>query len=199
MKGLDLTNIRFGRLVAISEDQSKSRSAYLCVCDCGNKKAVMRQSLVNGATKSCGCIKKKYNHPEGYDPKTYRLWHSIIRRCYNKKTNGYQHYKNKGVTVCDRWQGVDGFVNFMEDMKDRPTESHTIDRIDNNGIYEPKNCRWTTIDVQANNRSNNVPVTIGNKTLNIAQWARVYGINSQTIHERRKRGWDDIKAITKPI
>lgn len=199
MKGRDIFGETFGRLVAVRLDYSKSRTAYLCLCKCGNEKVVMRQSLVNGLTKSCGCIKKKYNHPKNYNQKTYRLWHSIIRRCYNPKTNGHEHYSERGITVCDRWMGVNGFVNFMEDMKERPSEDHTIDRIDNNGIYEPINCRWATIDVQANNRINNVPITIDGKTLNLCQWAREYKINSQTISERIKRGWDKADAVTRPV
>tara|TARA_R110000787_G_C13271856_1_gene431571 strand:+ start:164 stop:808 length:645 start_codon:yes stop_codon:yes gene_type:complete len=199
MSNVDIKGLRFGRLVAVSLDFSKSRKAYLCKCDCGNKKVIMRQSLINGCTSSCGCIKKKYNHPKGYNTKTYKLWHTMIRRCHNKKSKDYKRYSSKGIIVCDRWQGLNGFVNFISDMGERTSDLHSIDRIDNDGIYTPENCRWATIDEQANNRSSNLPITINGETKNLCQWSVIYKINNQTISERIKRGWDHALAVTKPV
>lgn len=199
MKTEDITSRVFGKLTAVKRDYSKSRSAYSCLCECGNTKVIMKQSLLSGGAKSCGCTAKRYNHPENYDKKTYRLWHSMIRRCYNPKTNGYKHYTGKGIIVCDRWLGIDGFVNFMIDMGERASPDHTIDRIDNDGIYEPSNCRWATHAEQANNRSNNMPITIDGRTLNLCQWSREYDINQQTISERIKRGWSHDRAVTQKV
>lgn len=160
MSNVDIKGLRFGRLVAVSLDFSKSRKAYLCKCDCGNKKVIMRQSLINGCTSSCGCIKKKYNHPKGYNTKTYKLWHTMIRRCHNKKSKDYKRYSSKGIIVCDRWQGLNGFVNFISDMGERTSDLHSIDRIDNDGIYTPENCRWATKEVQSRNQR----IYVNNKT-----------------------------------
>ena len=199
MKTKDITNEVFGKLTVIKRDYSKSRISYSCLCECGNTKVIMKQSLLSGATKSCGCVIKRYNHPEAYDKKTYRLWHTMTRRCYNPKTNGHKHYSDKGIIVCNRWLGVDGFVNFMIDMGERISLGHTVDRIDNDGIYEPSNCRWATYTEQANNKSNNLPITIKGRTLNLCQWAREYNINSQTISERIKRGWEHDRAVTQKV
>jgi len=102
MNYVDMIGREFGRLTPLSRDYSKSRVSFLCRCSCGNSKVVMKQSLLSGATKSCGCIKKKYNHPRKYNRRTYRLWHTLLRRCQNPKTNGYKRYSKKNISVCVR-------------------------------------------------------------------------------------------------
>lgn len=191
---------KYGRLTVTGEgNRINGRIAFLCNCECGNTKMVMRQSLISGGSKSCGCIKKKYNHPYGYSEKTYKLWHTMIRRCYNKKTNGFSSYGAKGITVCDNWMGINGFVNFMSDMSERPTELHSIDRIDNEQGYSSNNCRWATKIEQANNTRSNRKMTVNGVTKNLCQWADENGINRQTVSERLKRGWSDERAATEKV
>ena len=191
---------KFNKLTVLSLPVRGDRNYKCkCQCDCGTIKMVGKYCLLRGESKSCGCLSKKYNHPDNYDKGTYKLWHTMIRRCYNKKTNGFESYGKKGVRVCDRWLGVNGFVNFMVDMGDRPSTDYSIDRISCATGYGPDNCRWATVYEQANNRTTNRAITINGTTLNCAQWARIYGINTQTLTERLKAGWDDERAVTQPV
>lgn len=141
----------------------------------------------------------KYKRPENYNPQTYRLWHTMIRRCENKKTNGYNCYGAVGITVCDRWKGVNGYVNFIKDMGDRPSLKHTVDRENNNLGYTPDNCRWATHKEQALNRKDNHRLAYAGDYLTISEWATKTGIKRTTITARLKRGWCVEKALTFPV
>lgn len=123
----------------------------------------------------------------------------MLRRCYTEKSKDYYRYGAVGITVCDRWQGADGFINFLIDMKERPTDLHTIDRIDGNKGYSLGNCRWATRKEQSNNRKTNRKLTIDGETLNISQWSERSGINYSTIRERKNRGWSDYDSVATPV
>lgn len=152
----ELVGDRFGRLTVtrILNKLKYERTYSECICDCGNSTRVLLSSLKNGNTKSCGCLRKeKVSSMKGTHRKSlsaeYNAYHHMIGRCYNKKNSVYSGYGGRGITVCDRW--LESFDNFYEDMGERPSKKHSLDRIDNNGNYKPDNCRWATQSTQVIN------------------------------------------------
>lgn len=122
----------------------------------------------------------------------------MVYRCNSPKARGYRHWGGRGIKVCDRWQGRDGFANFLADLGERPSRQHSIDRIDNNGNYEPDNCRWATSKEQANNRRDNHLIAHDGITLNATQWADRTGLKRVTIRQRLRNGWTPEEALTTP-
>lgn len=197
----------FGRLRVIEEAEniiygSQKHKRYLCVCKCGSRKIILAGNLHSGATKSCGCLHKertqerrfKHGHSGRVKSSTYNSWQQMIRRCNNKTHKQYKNYGGRGIIVCARWLGKRGFENFLKDMGERPS-GLTIERIENNGNYEPENCKWASYLEQNRNRRSNRYIEYGGKKMILAQWARELGISGGTLRKRLVLGWPIEKAL----
>lgn len=157
---LQLIGLVFGRLLVIKEDKSEKHQAswWLCQCDCGETAICSGRDLNAGSVRSCGCLAWERSHKLGIASrthnwsrkgnKTYRAWCAMRRRILNVKSPNYEHYGGRGITICKRWSK---FENFLADMGQAP-KNLSLDRINNDGNYEPNNCRWATAKEQANNR-----------------------------------------------
>ena len=178
----DLKNKRFGKLFVI---EYNGNGKWLCQCDCGNKTIVRSDYLKTGHTKSCGCIHKKYGGNIRMD-RLYRLYRSIIQRTTTlRKDNHNRTYINKNIKMCEEWRN--DFNKFKEwALANGYEDNLTIDRIDNNGNYEPNNCRWVNNKTQSNNRTDNCFITYLGETLTISQWGDKLGIDPKTIRARYK-------------
>ncbi len=160
-KAIDMTGQKFGKLTVVRRVKSKNSNAYwLCYCECGRAKEVRRGHLINGDTKSCrseGCAQggnKGHGFAvHGKEAPEYKAWSSMKRRCYNNTSEAYKNYGGRGIAVCDEW--LNDFEQFLKDMGKRPSKNHSIDRINNDGNYEPDNCRWVEWEVQNRNKRMN--------------------------------------------
>lgn len=127
----------------------------------------------------------------------YVCWNNIKRRCYSKSNSHYKYYGGKGIVVCPRW--LESYANFLADMGPRPSDAHSIDRIDGNGNYEPGNCRWATDIEQSRNRSFKNLITFNGISLTRKAWARRIGMSNYGLSRRLKTGWSVKDALTKPV
>lgn len=151
----DLTGKRFGELTVycLANKRGNDRSAYWhCECDCGNYSTVSTNNLNSGEVQRCkDCGNKRGNKTHGLtNTRTYKLYQNMKTRCYNPNRDSWQRYGGRGITVCERW--LESYENFLADMGECP-EGLTLDRINNDGNYEPSNCRWTNWSEQAKNRT----------------------------------------------
>lgn len=198
-KCIDLTGQRFGRLVVVerSENNSKGRSRWVCQCDCGGQIIALGYSLRSGNTKSCKCL-----HNEGNNTKhklcytrIYNIWSGMKRRCTNTNDARYKDYGGRGITICKEWR--DDFEEFYDwAMANGYGEELTIDRINNDGNYEPSNCRWVTRKEQNANQRSNRWITYNGETKTITEWARTLNINHSALTRRLQRGWSIEKTLT---
>ena len=122
---------------------------YLFKCECGNDKVATAINVRANRVKSCGCLSKKHGK---FGTNIYSVWDGMKSRCYYEKNENYPNYGGRGIKVCDRWKN--SFENFYKDMGDKPSAKHQLDRIDNDGDYDPSNCRWVTPSENCLNRRN---------------------------------------------
>jgi hypothetical protein len=174
-KAIDITGQRFGRLTAVrfSHKQEPRYHYWLFKCECGQKKVIRKAHVTANKILSCGCYSQDRKDAMKIGAITrnpiYNTWEAMKARCLNNNNPAYHHYGGRGIKVCDRW--IDSFPNFFEDMGQRPSNKHSLDRIDNNGNYEPSNCRWATRREQARNTRFNNLVTINSVTKCVSEWA----------------------------
>lgn len=139
----------------------------------------------------------RHGHTSGKFSPTYHSWACMIQRCTNPKRTYYQHYGGKGVKVCERWLQ---FENFLADMGERPSKKHSLDRIDNDGDYEPGNCRWADANTQARNSSQTAYVELNGERLPLVTWCERLGVSINTVRHRVKyHGYTYQAALTKPV
>lgn len=148
-------------------------------------------------SKSCGCLQPApHGHASnGVVSPEYVVWACMKRRCLDDRLPAFRNYGGRGIQVCERWAD---FRNFYADMGPKPSPRHSIDRIDNDGNYEPGNCRWATRGEQCNNRRGNRRITVGDRTMTIAQWSRATGLPPGTLVRRLDLGWSHERAVTAP-
>lgn len=199
--------IRYGKLTQIGP-WFRTGHGQSCVmrCNCGVITACRRCNLRNAASVSCGChrrsshITNKSKHGLLRSaPAEYRAWSHMVSRCTNPNCQRYKNYGGRGIKVCERW--LDNAKNFYFDMGPRPSLMHSLDRIDNDGDYNPENCRWATDCEQGNNTSKNRLLTIGGVTMNVTQWSRqpnVY-VKQNTIYCRLALGWSDERSVFEEV
>lgn len=130
----------------------------------------------------------------------YRHWGRMKERCYSVNHRSYPRYGGRGIKVCDRWLGPNGFSNFLADMGPKPSPEHTVDRIDSDKDYSPENCRWATVDEQNNNRGDyNVRLEVRGETRTVSEWAHHLGIAPTVLRQRLLRGWSAEEVVAVPL
>jgi hypothetical protein len=209
----DITGMRFGRLIAIEPTPRRRRRMMLWrfQCDCGNEHEAVSADALRGGTNSCGCLRRELGSKFGQkysailnargasvthgmtNTREFSSWTSMTQRVCNPNHKSFDDYGGRGITICERWLG--SFENFYADMGDRPL-GLTLERINNNGNYEPTNCEWATSKKQANNRRSNRPITLNGRTRNLNEWASDAGIHRSLISNRIDRGWSVEDAVS---
>jgi hypothetical protein len=161
MRAIDLVGQRFGRLLVMERGANSpgGKCRFWCVCDCGVKKEILSTSLMSGKNKSCGCYRVEFGRRIGasnlthkmIDTSEYQCWANMKDRCHNSRNKSYRRYGGRGIQVCERWR--DSFESFLEDMGRKPGPELSIERKDNNGPYEKRNCMWATRSQQQRNKN----------------------------------------------
>ncbi len=199
-KFIDLTGQSFGKWTVLFRMHSKESTSavWKCRCSCGSTLNIYGSALRAQKTLSCRACRMNIIRKEicNEDKPEYKSWDGLKQRCSNPNNASFNRYGELGVTVCERWKH--SFDNFLADMGPKPSAQHSIDRKDNNGNYEPGNCRWATKKEQARNRTNNKCITFENKTLTISEWAEITNIAPTNITRRLKSGWTIEKTLTHP-
>lgn len=200
----DLTGMKFGKLTAIKKvGSNKNKQAFwLCRCDCGNEKIILGSNLLNENTKSCGCyrvdclIKRTTKHGKSNE-RIYIIWKLMKGRCNNRSGNNYKYYKERGITYCEEWEEFENFYNWA--INNGYSDDLTLDRIDVNGNYCPKNCRWVDRIAQANNTRRNKVIEYNGENRTLAEWSKITGISYSAISGRLKRGWSVEDSLSKKV
>lgn len=193
---------RFGRLAVVHRTEEGKRSKWWVRCDCGEEKEVWGSALLSGGVRSCGCLRREgraannLTHGES-GTKLYGVWSSIWQRCTNPKDPGFHNYGGRGVGVDERWRD---FSAFKADVGPRPSDRHSLDRVDNDKDYGPGNVRWATRSEQSRNTRRNIVRTWGGRTQCLKDWAAEYGISYYTLIDRIfVQGLDIGQALSKPL
>lgn len=208
---VDLTGqVINGQEVLFYVGKMGSNSGWRVRCHCGSERDVRAPNLVRG--KGCRCTSSRrmteLNTTHGasvrkkHSPE-YDIWSSMIKRCHPDNAEENPRYAGRGITVCSRWVhgegGLHGFECFMADMGPKPTPTHSIDRRNNDGNYEPDNCRWATMTEQQRNRSTNHLVNVNGRVITLQEACDLAGLKDVTVHARLRRGWSLDDALNRPL
>ena len=213
-KLIDLVGQKYGRLTVIERAESsvqpsgQKKTKWRCKCDCGNETIVTAYDLYHGHTKSCGCYFKEYilklratikseeKRHRGQN-RLKKIYFGMIYRCYNPNASGYYKYGGRGIKVCDEWLGnYELFETWA--YQNGYDLNLSIDRIDVNGDYTPKNCRWATMKKQANNKRTTRWVEYNGEKMSASEFAEVIGLSYCTVYSRMRRGWSIQRIINQP-
>lgn len=199
---VDLVGQTFERLTVLSKAPNRGRRvAWNCQCVCGRTCVVIAYLLKSGSTRSCGCLKVEvstkrmtvHGHARGGNVSLeYKVWCGMLKRCNDLSCVQYQRYGGRGIRVCERWRE---FKNFYADMGPRPSAKHSIERKNNDGNYDPENCRWATQSEQMQNTSAVKLLTFNGQSKSLAAWSREFGVKQTTLSARLRRGWPVERAI----
>ena len=201
MRPPDLIGQKFGRLTVVERvaNNKRGNARWLCKCVCGNETIVVTSDLNSGHTRSCGCLHLETVKVNGKthglsNTHLFRIWCDMRKRCANPNAMHFHRYGGRGIKVCNEWQNFELFYKWA--MANGYQENLTIDRIDNDGNYEPSNCRWATQKEQQNNRSTNKLITFEGETLNLTQWSKKTGISYRKLVDRLgKLNWSVERAF----
>lgn len=200
----DLSGQRFGMWTVSSQSKlDKAQTVqWLCRCDCGTERWVRSAPLKAGRSLSCGCLRdaafvERQTIHGMKGSREYQTWDRMKQRCYNPSHHHYADYGGRGITICERW--VHSFENFYADMGSRPSENHSIDRLDNNGPYSPRNCRWATRIQQARNTRTNHFLEYKGQTKTMMEWSNESGVSYSTLSRRIRSGWSVEKSLETPV
>jgi hypothetical protein len=205
---IDLRGMYFGRLYVLAKIRRPSRARgsarFKCICECGKVSCHRSDHLRSGRCRSCGCLRSElssakattHGHTKGKKYSSeFAGWCAMLSRCKNSSQQSFALYGAKGIRVCSRWS--QSFVAFLADMGRKPSKTHSIDRIDYRGNYEPSNCRWATLTQQGRNKSSNRILCHNGAALTMVEWSERTGIKQSTICMRLNRyGWNVCDALT---
>ena len=189
-KHQDICGQKFWRLTAI---EYAGDGLWFCNCECGKTTKASPAALRAGRNKSCGCWNREQHTKSGLvDHPLYRVWVTMRARCNNPNDASYHNYGGRGIKVCERW---DNFSNFLSDRGERPQRCD-IDRIDNNGNYDPENCRWVSRKENLRNTRRTRMLTFQGEALPVGVWSERLGVPVRTLLNRIDRGWSVENALT---
>jgi hypothetical protein len=196
--------MRFGRWVVLRfAGRAKGVNLWRCRCDCGTERDVRGNGLGKPSRSvSCGCygrelVRANATHGEASQrTPEYSAWSYMKQRCTNPKAGKYALYGGRGIRVCARW--LNSYESFLADMGRRPSDKHSLGRINSDGDYSPENCRWESDVEQNRNTSRNHVLTLHGETRTLAEWAQVTGLHYVAIRARLARGWTVEEALTLP-
>jgi hypothetical protein len=197
----DRTGLRYGSLIVVAyHDHSKGHIRWKTRCVCGNMRIVPTSRLAEKAIQCVECALQNQRDAHTTHGKTktstYKIWIGMRERCYKPTYPNYHNYGGRGIKVCERW--LESFENFLTDMGERPSSKYSLDRINNDGNYEPANCRWATATEQRNNSRQNVFLEYNGERKTVIQWERHLHVTLGLVRDRLRRGWSVERALTEP-
>ena len=196
-KRKDLTEMRFKYLVAkeFVGTNNRGQALWLCKCDCGKEKIVPSYKLLGNDIFSCGCMQHKYKHGKT-NTRIYAIWCTMKARCLNKNSKKYPSYGGRGIQVCEEWkESFDAFYEYVSKLNHFEEDGYTLNRINNDGDYEPNNVEWANHTTQANNTRANRKLEYDGESHTIAEWSRIKNISKSALYHRLHRGWDIKDAL----
>lgn len=202
----DLTGKKFHRWTVLkkADKNENSNQWYFCKCDCGTERVISAYKLKHGLTHSCGCyisdsVRKRMTTHSMSKTKIFKEWEHMRRRCL-PNAECHSRYYDRGIKVCSEWENsFEKFYEYVSQLEHYGDRNYSLDRIDNNGNYEPSNVRWASPKTQARNTEKNVYITYKGEQRLLCELVEERGYNYQTIYGRLQRGWSGDEAIDTPI